>query len=149
MRQTRGTIPLYSAIYPTKISRRLSYREAVEAVEARTFEGCYRGRGKDRELCAVKMTGPLQAQNTSPSGITASESTLYAGQAFERGRSQTESMPESQKRELASMGKPPEDFIERVSGKVRYYPLLGCSKAVRVVHPSTFKRAAVLAGAES
>ena len=149
MRQTRGTIPLYSSVFPTRIIRRLSYREALSLVESGTVYGCYRGRGKERELCAAKMTGPLQAANNSPSGITASESVMNAGSRFERGASRTASMQESEKLSLEKLAKPAEDMIERVTGKVRFYPLLGCGKAVRVVHPSAFRTAKVLAESEA
>lgn len=163
MRQTRGTIPLYSAIYPEKIIRRFTFRQAQDAKQSGEFIAYHRGKGQMKELVALQMRMPLCDDKSSPCGITASESMVNAGLC---GGSATKSLSPCQSVEmngkepsLRFQGEPgytvvkvgkrfqvvhSEDFIHRTQEKVKFWPVLGDDKAVRIVPPNAFQVAEML-----
>lgn len=166
MRQTRGTIPLYSLIYPDKIIHRFTPREAQKVLKSGDYRAYYRGRGETKQLAALQMRMPLHDERTSACGITASESMVNAGLC---GASATKSLSPCQSVEMS--GKEPslrfqgepgytvvkvgkrfqvvhsEDFIHRTQEKVKFWPVLGDDKAVRIVPPNAFQVAESLIAA--
>lgn len=85
---------------------------------------CANGAHVGYEMCP-RSNWNAHVTNNSPRGLSASEMALYAGRAFRRGKSRTSALTEEQRltrrNEQTGLPLPPEDAVERVEAKVKYF----------------------------
>jgi len=124
-----STLLLFSADISQgwRIVRRVSLDKGKRSV----IEGRWRevtddlGNHLGYQIISTNSVDSEMPTRQTPATISASEMTLYAGQAFSRGRSRTAGMTEDQRLSRAKLPNgrqlPPEDTIERLVGKVNAY----------------------------
>jgi hypothetical protein len=135
MRQTRGTVPIFSCSGSNRIIRRVGRAEAVRLIEGGSMDMITSGRGKSVEIAALKMKELERETRGSAASITADETFVNALAAKGILQSRTAAMSDREK-EAEDIAP---DFIEATQDKIEEWPFASLrNKSVTVVPRAAF-----------
>jgi hypothetical protein len=135
MRQTRGTVPIFSCSGSNRIIRRVGRAEAVRLIEGGSMDMITSGRGKGTELAALKMKELERESRGSAASITADEMFVNALAAKGILQSRTAELNDYEKesQDIAP------DFIEATQDKIEAWPRVSVrNRSVTVVPRAAF-----------